>query len=256
MFALAQYRLWAQSIGIIIGFSAGYLLISIMVYLIISDAAASALIAGLTTASAIIFWRREKLVSLLQDYTDSRDHQLGSPLRFWTFVLIAVLLAWFTGQVIAELLYDHFGSSNYDQISANEQSSHIAMLLISALLVAPLIEEALLRGMAYPLLRRHWPPLAAAFVTAAIFAIVHGNLIQAALVFPLGMVLAFVYEHTQRLREVVVIHIGFNMLSALVPSSVISAMNHLGAAAALVVVLGMTLVAIHPSAHKPAEPGD
>ena len=121
----------------------------------------------------------------------------------------------------------------------------LPLLLLTAVILAPLGEESLLRGIAFPALRRHWPPLASAFVTAAVFSVLHGNLVQIVLTVPLGILLAFVYEGAQRLWPVVTAHVLFNLAGFLVPKQLVAvlanpAMVLVLAAAALLLLFALT----------------
>ena len=93
----------------------------------------------------------------------------------------------------------------------------VLLLLFAMVVAAPAGEEALMRGLVYPLLRRRWPVAAAALVSSLAFALLHGNLVQIAVALPLGLLLAFVYEHVRRLWPVIVLHALFNLAAALVP---------------------------------------
>ncbi len=112
------------------------------------------------------------------------------------------------------------------------------LVFVTALFLAPAGEEALIRGIAYPVLRRQWPPLASAFVTATLFAVLHGNLVQIVLTVPVGILLAYVYEASQRLWPGVLAHFLFNAAASFVPSRLVDGIAH----PAMVAILGIAVV--------------
>lgn len=107
-----------------------------------------------------------------------------------------------------------------------------------------------MRGIAYPVLRRHWSPLASAFVTAMVFAILHGNLVQIVLTVPLGILLAFVYEAAQRLWPVVLIHVVFNFAASFVPTKLVEGIANPATIISLFVAVGLLLFALTPGRYS------
>lgn len=83
-------------------------------------------------------------------------------------------------------------------------------LIAAACVVAPVVEEALFRGIVFRGLRREWPLVIAAAGSAALFALAHASrtaLLPYALV---GVALAVLYEHTGSLAAPVAAHGAFN----------------------------------------------
>ena len=98
----------------------------------------------------------------------------------------------------------------------------LAALLAGAVVVAPVVEEVAFRGLLYATLRRRLGALTAAAVSAGIFAAAHGyGVIGLATVFASGMLWAWAYERT----------------GSLLPGIVAHAVNNLGVAAALALLL-------------------
>lgn len=165
------------------------------------------------------------------------DHALGS--RFWAFVVLTLLVCWLVGQASSAWIYSLTGSSNFDAHVAAENRAPLVLMLVVVLVLAPMGEEMLMRGIAYPQLRKHMPPLAAAAVTAGLFSLMHLNLVQIAVTLPLGFLLALVYERTGRLAPVVLLHVLFNLMSAVVPVGFV-----LGFASLTFVMLGGVAVVL------------
>jgi membrane protease YdiL (CAAX protease family) len=81
---------------------------------------------------------------------------------------------------------------------------------ILAVLVAPVAEELLFRGIIYPVIKQHGYPRLAMWGTSIFFAFMHGNaMIFIPLVF-LAVVLTLLYESTDNLAGAIVAHALFN----------------------------------------------
>lgn len=134
------------------------------------------------------------------------------------------VLVFFTGQAAATAIHDSLGSAGFDAVTANKAQANPLLLVALTLVLAPMAEEMLLRGLAYPLLRRRLGVIISALISAGIFALIHGNLIQAAAVVPMGVVLALIYERTRSIWPGVAAHAVYNMAAVLVPPGLIHAL--------------------------------
>ncbi|NEA18979.1 CPBP family intramembrane glutamic endopeptidase [Streptomyces halstedii] len=144
--------------------------------------------------------------------------------RFGWSVLGCMVLAFLAGQSLALWIHVTAGSAGFD---ASTQTRHAAGALATLLLTlvgAPAGEEALFRGLIYPLLRKRVHILASTLVTAVVFGLLHGNAVQFASTLPLAVLLALVYERTRVLWPCVVLHLGFNLAAALVPAQMLGAL--------------------------------
>lgn len=81
-----------------------------------------------------------------------------------------------------------------------------------AVLVAPLVEETVFRGLLYPALRRRLGVRGAVVLSSALFGLVHGLSHMAPLAI-LGVFLAFLVERTGALIACVAAHMAFNALT-------------------------------------------
>lgn len=236
---------WAKTLVLIGSVLALYLGTAMAAFALGAGVVGAACAANAVTFAAVITWRR----MLAPEFLDApRPAAQISSLSFWVWVTTALASCWLAGQVLADWLYQRFGSSSFDQIGQIRAQESVALLALTTLLLAPAGEEALMRGAVYPLLRRHWPPLAAAFCSSAVFSIMHGNLVQAAVSFPLGMLLALLYEHVQRLWPVVLVHVLFNAAAVLVPATVVAGIATLPVVLASWAVVAVTLTGMLPPA--------
>jgi membrane protease YdiL (CAAX protease family) len=87
-----------------------------------------------------------------------------------------------------------------------------AVLAITAIIIAPLVEEIIFRGYLYPVIKRYSGCCFAAITTSLLFAIVHGNLPGLMPLFTLAVILTLVYESTGCLWVPIATHSLFNAI--------------------------------------------
>jgi membrane protease YdiL (CAAX protease family) len=90
--------------------------------------------------------------------------------------------------------------------------SVLAAVVVTAVVIAPLAEEALFRGFLYPVAKRYLHPAAAALIVSLLFGFAHSPLIVVPSLALLGVVLIIVYEATGSLRVPIILHGLFNGL--------------------------------------------
>ncbi len=81
---------------------------------------------------------------------------------------------------------------------------------VLSMVVAPVIEETIFRGILYPAAKRTGWPKAALFGTALVFAAIHGNLMTFVPLTFLAVVLTLLYETTDNLLAPILAHSFFN----------------------------------------------
>jgi len=105
--------------------------------------------------------------------------------------------------------------ANEDSVSALMQGSLLSFVL-SASIVAPIVEEIIFRGIFHTSLRdaiplkRPWPAIIAGVVSSLTFGIYHGNILQGIYTFTFALLLVAVYERTGSMWSSVRMHMGFN----------------------------------------------
>lgn len=224
----------------------GYLLAALITTVATDSAAVGSAAGFLIITAGIVLWRAcswswfRLALSQPKARTETPDR------NFWLWVIPALSLCWATGQLMGRWVMDTVGSPQYERNLELQSSYPLALLLVTALVLAPVGEEALMRGVAYPMLRKHFAPVITAVITSAVFALIHGNLVQMMVVFPLGILLAFVYEHTQRLWSVMALHAIFNAASLLIPATLLHTWTHPMVMAITLCVTGVVLIRLRP----------
>jgi membrane protease YdiL (CAAX protease family) len=89
----------------------------------------------------------------------------------------------------------------------------IIMTILTVVVVAPLAEELLFRGLLHRLASRHWGPVMATVISALFFGLIHGEPWYLFGLVGIGVVLALVYEATGSILACWVTHMVHNAVS-------------------------------------------
>lgn len=162
---------------------------------------------------------------------------------------IALLPIWVAGQALSLWLFANWPGAaagyqrHVEQLAATPQ----VLTLVLTLILAPVAEELLMRGILYRELRRTLRvniPVATV-ASSAVFALLHGNGVQIGATMLLGILLALAYEFTGSIIVPIALHAGFNLLSTFVPPSVIEPLTPTPVVALLVIGATMLCAAIY-----------
>lgn len=216
-----------RTCGVLAGSLVLYVSTALTATLLSGSAVVGALASNAAAFAAGLFWLRTQTRREGPNGSSVDRGVLGRGRRFWALTAAAWALCWLVGQAASVWLYSLVGSAEFDQHTAAKSSAPAPLALLLVLVLAPMGEEMLMRGVAYTRLRRHLPPLAAAVLTSAVFSLLHLNLVQIVATLPLGLLLAAVYEQTGRLAPVIGLHAVFNLLSVIVPVAVVSSLSSL-----------------------------
>ncbi len=167
---------------------------------------------------------------LLRQYRVGWGDGFGFRNRVWLAVVLgaiaAVALWWLAGMLDGAMLWvvrklPRLGVEPKVQeaVQAIEQAgawpSRLA-LVVMAVVLAPVGEELLFRGLLYPAIKQAGFPRLALWVTSLLFAAVHANLVIFLPLLVLALALTLIYEWTDNLLAPIVTHGVFNALN-LVP---------------------------------------
>lgn len=142
----------------------------------------------------------------------SRKAGTGRALRHSGFTLVlAFLMAVLYGTVLGIL--NHF---NPDAVSyvirAFTPDAYLYSGIFSMAVMAPLVEELGYRGMILTKLKKYMPVWPAVLISSALFAVWHRNPGQIAATFFMGILFAWVYLRTGKLRYAMLLHSASNFL--------------------------------------------
>lgn len=83
------------------------------------------------------------------------------------------------------------------------------------IIVAPIIEEIVFRGLFYKTLKNFIPFVQASIISSLIFAIIHENILSLTILFLLSLYLTWIYERTNSILYPILTHSIFNFLNLL-----------------------------------------
>lgn len=96
-------------------------------------------------------------------------------------------------------------------------ASSLPAQIFSLVILAPVTEELIFRGLVYRRMRRILPAGISVLLSALVFSLYHGNVIQAVFALPMALVLGILMEKKKNLLFPVLFHVGAN-LAAVLPS--------------------------------------
>lgn len=109
------------------------------------------------------------------------------------------------------------GHGPENPITSAVASSNPLETLVFAVLIGPVLEELVFRGLIIGRMRRFGDKAAILF-SAAVFGLFHGNLYQFFYAFGVGLLFGFIYVRTNRLRYSMGLHVCINFVGSFIPS--------------------------------------
>jgi membrane protease YdiL (CAAX protease family) len=107
-------------------------------------------------------------------------------------------------------------SSGFEMVSEAIYNSSVLIQILATVIMAPVVEELLVRGLIYKRMTRWTSPIISAVVSSALFGLIHMNIVQFVYAFIIGMLLALVYEKFQNIWAPILFHFAANSTSILI----------------------------------------
>ncbi len=134
-------------------------------------------------------------------------------------VLVAPIFSILTSVIIQAFGETPQGQKLVTVISEQSQTEggivFLIFFVIMAVVVAPIGEEILFRGILYPSIKQNGYPKVAAIGTALLFGLFHVNLLTFLSLTFVGLALIFIYEKTDNLLAPILAHALFNGVNVL-----------------------------------------
>ena len=124
-------------------------------------------------------------------------------------VLFAACFNLITSIVISYIPWPETWMESYVENSSVIDNSIVAW--ITTVIMAPVLEEIVFRGLMYTRLKKGLPVIAAAIFTSLVFGTVHGTVIWAIYTFIFSLVLIWVFERFQSLTACILLHMAYNL---------------------------------------------
>ncbi len=100
---------------------------------------------------------------------------------------------------------------SYEESSSPLMNEPTVRLFVLSVLVAPVAEELLMRGVIYLTLRKAFPKVWAMVLSAVLFGALHGSLLWFLYAALFGLLLAWVLDRSGSLGPCVLMHMAFNL---------------------------------------------
>ncbi|NLP16218.1 MAG: CPBP family intramembrane metalloprotease [Clostridiales bacterium] len=98
----------------------------------------------------------------------------------------------------------------YDEVISSIFDADIIIVAVYVIILAPILEELMLRGILFGKLRQGLPFITANLIQAVVFGLYHWNVIQGIYAFAMGLLLGYVYERTGTLLAAIFVHMIIN----------------------------------------------
>ena len=129
------------------------------------------------------------------------------------FILPAFGLHYISQTVLTQLGHEPVVQQAVQMVMTTEHPVEVGLQIISVVIMAPIAEELLFRGILFNTIKHAGYPLAGMFASAALFALVHGSMALMLPLFVMGFALAWVYEKSGSIIAPIVMHATFNAIN-------------------------------------------
>jgi membrane protease YdiL (CAAX protease family) len=137
------------------------------------------------------------------------------PASLWPIIPLGVAMAVVIGYAISMIPWPQSAIDEYTAMYGMTASDG-PMFLIASVLVAPFIEEILLRGLVFTRLCRAMPAAAAMILASLVFGVMHITLIWIVYALACGIVLTLVFMKYRSLYASMLLHCVFNIVGGYV----------------------------------------
>lgn len=147
--------------------------------------------------------------------------------------------------------------SGYEQSSTAMFTGNFWVMVFGTVIVAPLVEEIIFRGLIYTRMKQGMSAIVAALLTSALFGVAHGQWVWMLYTFVFGLILIWVFERTKSLIANILLHFSYNLcavLQMLLPEDTPDWVGiAIVAASVVLAAVGVFLFLKVPKAQEPAE---
>lgn len=170
---------------------------------------------NLATFVSVFVFRKPGLIDLFPKLNDLWCGFLGVCIIWPIMAFSAQLTSILIHQIEPEFVFELDRQVWISQIGSRDPFLERLLLAFLLIFVVPIGEEVFFRYFLYRALKSILPALGAAFMSAIIFAILHGMLIQGTSLLLMGLFLCYLYERTRSLWSCILLHMLFNAHSFL-----------------------------------------
>lgn len=139
--------------------------------------------------------------------------------------ILPIVVTGFSMNIVLSMVIGYFPWPQGWMEAYMENSSIIdgsLMSWLTAVVMAPLLEEIVFRGLVYTRLKKGMPAIAAAIVASLAFGLCHTGIIWVIYATALGLVMTWIFEKYQSLLANILFHLFFNLMGqilSMIPES-------------------------------------
>lgn len=171
------------------------------------------LISGIITIPIGLWMMKRDADSI--SYMRIKERMRSIRLKQWYFiVLIGMFASMGLSKAVTILPIDNIWGS-YAKVGKDFAANPIGLQLVALVLVGPVLEEIIFRGLVYNRIKRYTNSIKGVYISAAVFGVYHFNLVQGLYGFALGILLCYVYEKYHTIAAPVILHFIANLAALL-----------------------------------------
>lgn len=205
------------------------------------------LVVTIITAVISVIWYYKGYVKTI---SDARKAELKATLcqgkTFFSLVLTGI--ACYSLNLCICLVIDLVSPSSmetFSQMANVSLGGSTVLALITTILIAPIGEEALLRGVILRRIAKHNKIIVAIIAQAVLFGVYHGNIVQGLYAIPMGLVLGYIACRFDSILPCILVHMVNNVMPSLIrflPESILESDLIFGIILVVVLVISATIV--------------
>lgn len=127
-------------------------------------------------------------------------------------ILLGVGLNVFISILFSLIPFPESWVNSYMDSSANIMQGNYIVSLLATVIVAPIVEEVVFRGLIYTRLKNGIPLILSAVISSIVFGLIHGTVIWVIYTFIFGLILIWIFEKFQSLLACIILHTAFNAI--------------------------------------------
>ncbi|WP_099466538.1 CPBP family intramembrane glutamic endopeptidase [Konateibacter massiliensis] len=145
---------------------------------------------------------------------ETREYKSVSP-GLYGLVVIAAISACMTGNQLLTISQLDKIFPGFNQLQEVIYGGGIVLEVAAVVILAPIVEELLFRGMVFKRLYGYYGRMPALIISSLFFGVYHGNVVQGVYAFGIGLLFAFVYDKYKTIAAPILAHMIANLTSVI-----------------------------------------
>lgn len=194
-----------KNIGIPVLFLVGYIVFAVIYGCFINDSVLATIFLDMTAAIVGLFYYRHHKFQKTGEVYITKGLLIS--------VAILFVFIWLASQLTATVWYAYLGDSGIDRRNDNISQSSSLLYFVLTVIMAPICEEVLMRGIMFRHFRDIMPVPVAAVLSSFVFAVMHGAVVYIFVGVLFGLFVTLVYQMTGSLKAAIATHFVYNLIT-------------------------------------------